>query len=328
MRIFREALLPDTCYVTEAACWLALGRVPDFLTNDEGFDSRNDEEAAFTGERVDSFRTDFSEMEFRMIGVDVDIDRYEEVVARAGQLSGAEYLVKDSARWGSLSEPLDETATQEDIDSRNTLLFIIDDSRQTVARDIEWARDVEAEFTSTVDLAQAEVVAALVSGRLKAFGWVKHEEPGSDGELGHFVDIPAKAWSLRYFDWNESLLTSRSCEYKNVQVFTEAVLDVFPRPSCAPLTAQVSVFAETLIWDEKETNDHVRMAKKSRGRRPIAGLPIREVVQNYFAARARNPLENREALYLDVIAFVLKAFKKDIARTTAQEYLAPCSPKP
>lgn len=84
MRIFQEVPLPPTCYVAEAALWIAVGRVPKvlFKTSDIGndyseTDPRTNRDALEEDAAIIPYDTGFSEAELRHMGVsDIDFDLY------------------------------------------------------------------------------------------------------------------------------------------------------------------------------------------------------------------------------------------------------------
>ena len=113
-----------------------------------------------------------------------------------------------------------------------------------------------------------------------------------------------------------------SVEYKSVQVNVSDMLSLFPAPFPEPRRLEVSNYGDTLVvehvMDEAEGNE------SRRGRKRVMDGAIQIVVQNYFADRFKNGIlsEKAEALNEEVIEFVKKAFRVQISRSTAQNYLA------
>lgn len=99
MRLYIEAEVPDICYVTEAAYWVALGRVPAFhmeerkrgVSEYEMVDFRLGEEAEWDGTLGDI--TDyFLESEFRAFGIEIDYERYFDGIYGTSGFTTEEYM--------------------------------------------------------------------------------------------------------------------------------------------------------------------------------------------------------------------------------------------
>lgn len=333
MRIFQEVVLPDTCYVPEAAYWAALGRVPELLYDSDGNEARNSEENSWDGSLVEFDRGGFSSMEFRRFGPVPDMERYWAAIEQAGMLPGDVYIREEEKRRQDLFKSY--PAMEEHGPEFERYLAERRELDREAAAEADWARSVETVFGPAVDLGRAKVFEALAEGKLSAFGWLafsdqeleKAASKNDEVPLGRYVDIAAGEWTLRNFDWDNSRLLSPKGEYRCVQVRVGDMVKLFPRPHFSPLlTVRVDVYGDTLILadDDQATDTDVAHARP-RGRPSKGGGTIKDAVQRYFGSkisRGETP-QKAESLIQEAIEFVERAFGEKISRSTAQSYLQP-----
>ncbi|MGJ7039669.1 hypothetical protein J2Y63_002927 [Shinella sp. BE166] len=306
---------PPTCYIQEGAYWRALGRVPRFYYGDEDVDGRLDEESKWSGD-VPIYDCGFSESEFAWIGHRLDYKRYE----NAPTASDEEFVKRILE-----SPPLEGESVEEREAWRKETREKFEAERLEAA----WHDEQERAFDACVDDARAEIYRSLSKGDLKAIGWLRFPEGerSKDGPFGRFVDIEPRRWSLRHFDWEKSTLRSNADEFLAVQIKTQNLLALFPKPAIEPLTYTVLAYPHgLLISDDMPEGAH--SLPRPPGRSAKAGGVIRSVVQNYFGYRLRKGESIKgEALIQEVIDFVAVTFPGEkISRSTAQEYLKGARP--
>jgi hypothetical protein len=304
MRIFKEITLPTTCYVPEVALWVALGRAPEYFENEDGEESRGN----YSGELAPVDEWGFSEREFSLVDLKVDMDRY--LQAR----TSFAWLIDVKA---DVSRMFSEHAD-------NHALSKLMESAEIEAAEAEWARGVEEAMVPLMDRARATVFQALASGLLLAKGWQEspsHNPDDSDEWDWSYLSIDPKLWSLRGFDWEHSELSTPAGKYSAVSVNVEDMLRVFSAPSGDGTVVDGLMYSETIIIQQAEA---LIKYKKGPGRPPKSGGDIRTVVMNVFSERKRRGdlPEKTEAILAEVIDFVQTAFKQSIVRSTAQSYIA------
>jgi hypothetical protein len=176
MRIFQEVPLPPTCYIAEAALWVALGRVPQVLVkiSDYGEDySESDPRTNFSAFDEDDailwFDPGFSQSEFRHMGIEVDWDLY----ARTKNLV--------SVQFPNLNKPTGDEVVKAYL-SREQYMVALgakveanENERLLTAikEGVDWANEIDAQCDTTIDIARSEVFKALATGALSGLGWRK-----------------------------------------------------------------------------------------------------------------------------------------------------------
>ncbi len=311
---------PDTCYIQEAAYWLAFGRVPDYFLDDDGADQRQGEDARYSGEIVE-FDWGYSEAEFRAAGVSVDYERYSRVFQ--------EHVYESADDIKTWERRLSDFRERED--SSDGIQFVerqVEEARAGVAA-WDWRRSIDDLIAAFIDNARAKIFQALFAGELTAIGWREYENNHAADEMedqGEFITIDKSRWSLRHFDWEKSELVAGKDRFRAVQVSTDDLLSRFPAPLCEPLIATVRIYPGVAIINDDAEGDATEHAlPRPRGRPAKGGGAVQTVVQNFFGEKIKQGAvpQKREALIQDVIDFVKAAFKEDITRSTAQRYLQP-----
>lgn len=338
MMLFKRHYMPPTCYVQEAAYWVAFGRCPEFIPYEDHGDARDNPEAIMGMEGdPEHYDWGYTKLEMDIAEVDVDFDRYsaaKDGLSESNLLESMERLknttIRDTYQW------TDEQVrkVQEGINQR---------LRECADEIVEarYAEEIDALMVPIVDRARAAVFQELASGKIKAKGWVdlvSYDLESNDiiygrpiDELGEFRLIQPSDWSLRGFDWQKSTLSARGNVYTLVQIDTDEMMDAFPEPFTGHVAMQAKIFAGCgLISDE---DAHVRTdfspRRPSRGRPPKLGGVVREAIQNYFRDRVLKggASDKREAIVQEAMDFAKLVFNETISRPTAQNYLAALAPK-
>ncbi|RVD26597.1 hypothetical protein [Mesorhizobium sp. M4B.F.Ca.ET.017.02.2.1] len=337
MLLFKQYEMPDTCYIQEAAFWVVFGRAPEWFHYEDKGDARGIPEAFLESGEPESYdAVGYSALEFAMAGVEVDWARYQS--AREGVSSTSAEAKADFEKNWARDFKFSERLSAEEKEQLQRELDVYLAERQREIAELEWAEGVEEAMVPIVDRAHAVIFQALTEGTLKAEGWVDFVDWEQDEtaqyrpieEVGAFETIPANVWSLRNFDWRKSTFKTIAKKYRLAQVKTADLLSVFPQPTCPSFTFEARAFGEVVMAIEDTKTEQTSLATRPRGRPPKGGLPIRDVVRNLFYDRiaADETPVKQESLVQDVMSFVKKAYKVDIGRTTAQDYIRPLKHQP
>lgn len=326
MRIFREVELPWSCYVTEAAYWVAIGR-PPVAALDEDFRDIRSSPNALSSSLAFHFDTDgFSKEEFEAIGVELDFDfsLYRDKRLVYGNLSGEQYIAQSFTKWSPFVRNL-AVDPGLDLDLAENRW---EEQRQTAKAEADWVRTLELPFVSILDKARAKVVEALSDGILQAAGWPGHPdelgEPDGAEEDGLYY-IPESFWAMRFVDWDESSLRHPECTYTNVQVATEALFAAFPNPLLSSKIKSVDQYGGILVSGEAapKPGGVAPEFKRTRGRpKVLSDEQTREIqmsVRQKYAPSAKG-----ESMIAFVQEQVQSRFGKTVQRTTAQSIIADC----
>lgn len=366
MLLLKPVEMPDTCYVQEAAYWVAFGRVPEFMPYEEHPDMRANLEVITSGDGngLDWYDQGFSATEFQSCGVKIDMDRYFE--ARAAFYLGSfdEFMEDGKNRIASMESTLTKLQDEKDSYSDDMRAKLVDGETAYFAElrarievyksefaqeqiDVRWMLDMERRLKPMIDRGRATVFQALASGELKAFGFIETETyraiteclppfdkadadiPGPD-ELVRREEIPAHVWTWDDFNWKDSTLQTPDATYTHVQVATDDMLRAFPTPQHCQI---IELACETYIYGGvviAKDEDAPRASNRRPGR-PALGCDIKTLVQNRLRVELKNnpdyAKEARETIVQDSIAYVKTYTGKVVPRSTIQSYLAPVMPE-
>ncbi len=335
MRLFVEAEVPEICYVTEAANWVALGRVPAFQMVDkrvrpgehEHVDYRLGEDSEWNGE-VGDYDDYISESEFRAFGIDIDYNRYINGIYGTCGVPGDEHLRNHILRTKELERMNDNKAINPDYEKiRESQLA----QAKTEAREYDWAASQEEPFDAAIDRARALVFDALASGRLSARGWLAYsdlEKAQNDGEGpnggrgGRLVDISPEKWTLRHLDWEEVTLKSGAQEFRGPLVSVSKLFELFPSPIGVAVEITGLLSAGSIILEGTSAS----MPRKNTrlGRPPKGSGLVRTAIQNEFSAR-KNRCEladKQEANIHAAIEWAEYILEEKVSRSSVQRWLA------
>jgi hypothetical protein len=335
--MFVPTEVPDTCYLAEVAFWLAFGRVPGFHPEGLEADSRAGERIE-AGESLPEFHLLYSEREFSFARITIDYHRYLEVRDEIAAHSGAEFMNSFESHAGQLNPDghLPDKEAQEFRERLESLRQHI----QRKADELNWAISMEERLYRFIDVARATAFQSLASGRLKATGYVYEasqaadnnpddefeEEHGVD-QKGEWTQIDPRLWTWRNFDWEKSMLITPQATFHAVQVSTEDMLGIFPKPSCEAVSSRAIIYAGVVMLEDGEMSGGIQAvsARRPRGK-PLKGDgAIKTAVQTTFEKlirQGRVPAK-REALLEEIVAYVEETFKEKISRGTARTYIAP-----
>lgn len=329
--VYQPAFFPRTCYVLEAAEWIAFGRVPDEIWyGDEEQVEYRDGPGVPWGDDV--YRKDlwFREQEFHWFNVPVDYKRYNDAMAATLGVGGQAHLADFEKNFGNYRDFKRPGFTEEAQQAAEQSFREWEERVQAEAAEADWAKAVELPLLWHLDQAKTTVFQMLQAGKLTAIGWLpdpnaKEEHELQEDELpaGKWMEVPRTVWISQFFDWDTSELRTAEGRLRAVQVQSRDLTELFPFPSTDPQPVTANLHCNTLV--RRADGDEMPRPTSGRGRPPKGGLPIRDVVQNFFKDRVdkANTSSKTEALVQEVIDFVKKSYKVDIGRSTAQEYLAP-----
>ncbi|MGA1803349.1 hypothetical protein [Rhizobium sp. HT1-10] len=310
--MFKPVDWPETCYLQEAVYWLVFGRVPEFFPEDGG-DARSNEEAFETGEIISYYDAGYSALEFRSAGLlDVDADRYMDAPANLtldhaseqSSITGPEYI----AYWEDLMSRSGEKS--------DTQIAIF---RQEV-ENFEWRKKVDQAMRPTVERGRVIILQALLSDDLRAFGMREVDEESPFER----VDIAADQWNMS-FNWSDSELVAEGVTLKAVQVGTEALRKLFPKPNCKPvLTTTVEVYPGVVILSDNEEKLSIPDSKpRGRGRPKLEGGHIETKIRNWAKNEIRlkrNP-QKKESFIAAAMEFSRGILEVEVKKNTVQGWL-------
>ena len=335
MRLFAEVELPETCYFSEAALWVSLGRVPlaDWELLKVGKDYKPVEHRKnpdLTWDGAISQPYDFiSAAEFRALGISVDYPRYEEAAAGTDWKSGADLMREFEEREARFAVQHDARAETEEL---KALRLEMRREAEENAEKADWARAIEEPFEPLIDRGRVAIFEALSKGELRSHGWLyfsdkEMEENEGDGPLdgppGRFVDIPPERWALRYIDWEQSALRRKEMNYFCVQVLTQDLLDRFPEPLIRSETVSGSVYGGTLVSLGDGLVSPPLQQRKGR-RRKGDGLVEKAMVAEFKRrAEMRQLPSKKEAVLQEACQWAEAVLGEAVSRSAAQRYLRP-----
>lgn len=320
-RLFKEVDLPNTCYVQEVVYWLAFGRVPEFIFQDDDYgDQRMGAHARQTGEMIEFDAAGFTEAEFRSVGVAIDFRRYDAARLFAQGEDVEQYIADWDARFARYQPDPDQDIAKFEGWKREHLDRIIRDAEEG-----RWALAMDEVFNQPVDMARMTVMQALVAGDLEAYGWVANPSATDQDEAwGAFERIPQGAWSLR-FGWAESRLTYAGKTYEAVQVHSEKMLELFPKPSCAGETVSMRSYPGVAVVQDSVVAVPEKPASKQESKR---GRPAKQVgslgeaVRNWYLLSYKNKTPPKaEAVVAEAQAWISAIFNKSESRSAVQYWL-------
>lgn len=324
--MFKSIDWPDTCYVQEAVYWIVFGRVPEFFIDDGG-DARSSDNAFETGETLDYYDSGYQPLEFHLAGVpDVDGERYVQAPTEltifapgsARTVSATEYLT----HWNELlskSGVASEAPARDDV-LRETMDALYYERANERVADYEWRKNLESAIAPEVEKGRSIIFQALITGELPAFGMreIDQESPFERYE------ISARQWKMT-FDWAESELVIDDQVIKSVQISTDDLLKLYPKPLCKPiLTTTVDIYpGVAILSDDDEEISLPESKRRGRGRGKLAGGFVEIAVRNWAKEQIRTngkPAKN-DAFVQAAIEFSTKILGHEVKRTTVQGWL-------
>lgn len=314
MKFYTPHFVPESVYLIEAVYWVALGRLPEYVPDDDGQDVRGDidrHEEYFNAHDEGLF----SEDEFLGIGHKIDAVRYFDTAYDEPGFRDQQEMLKyfESVPVGI---GLKEQPTDQDIE------------------DVAYVESCNRLFNPMIERAKVTIIGDLMSDTLSARGLLvsKDWEPdwsACNPDLPEASSIPNDAWNLDGINWQESTLRDGASKYLLACLSFEEVVGRYPAPLIGSTDLNAERFGATvLVHDDNPAN--AAKAKRRRGRPPKATGSIRSVVRNVFAQKIKRGdiPEKHEALYQDVMEFVATAFGEGISRSTAQNYVRDLLPNP
>ncbi|MNI00092.1 hypothetical protein D3C73_528790 [compost metagenome] len=321
MRLFRIIELPTSCYITEAAYWLALGRVPEESIHEEGHPKRLTDGIGLQFDfDVDGFR----KSEFDLLGIEVDFERYLSSRLTVGGRNAAYYLEgtvpsRQATRefWSRHGEVTEERINKmEEIDRK-------------FREEAHWIFGLESKFAPIIDKARAIILGALSDGCLEAGGFVAVDDeyrarPDYDGSITSLESIQKDYWAYRYVDWDESALQLPGATFTNVQVLTSDLFAQFPRPLTQPQSIKGGIVGETFITDEISNTgppavSRVSDIKRGRGRPSALKKEQSALIESHLQhLLTQGKLPKQEAIIAELQAMLLATFGTTPQRTVLQ----------
>ena len=298
MKIYREIELDDEVFLSDAAQWIAFGRLPDEREMEDRFESQSHgyDRPSWTPE------LHLSEAEFGAF--------------LPGEDYGAHQAVRDDALghlWLGAVPPEQSEPT--------AWMNMLRKQREEARTRLE---QLLAPVRQRLDRAFMEMAPLLMDGRLIARGrFVPLDENVGDvwsraGDLDvEHQDIPATDWELRASDFTRSALWLKRGCFIDIELDTSKLLHAFPRPMGASRTISVTFFPGTLIADADDPTISTRPRRRS--------VEIAEAVQNEFSRRYAQGIisqtAKRQSVESDAQNYILKELGAKRSRASVQRYL-------
>lgn len=312
MKVLGEVDVADSCLVSEAVCWLAIGRLPiaEYQSNMEIRDDiANFEPNGFTG--IDY---GFSVEEFEAIGAEVDYNEYEQVCYFEEMPKSAPDHLKVST--ADLLKNIEETPDPFDASKEFTKIM---DAMGAVRQ--KYLDDIESPFNWYLNSALVAVMGKLLSGELEATG-VRERKSDSDYPEYEFAEISKSQWSPRHFDLGTSTLETSDRVFWMTKLDTSKVISVFPNPMVSEVSITVRQIGRHFLTGT--SGDLVSDRRKlGRPRKTAHGVEL--IVQREFDQRrasGRLP-DKREAVLEEAMNWCEEILGASMSRSSAQRYLAP-----
>lgn len=338
--------LPSTCWIEEAARWVAFGTVPNLAFWEE-------QERRLSPEFIEDNEpeTDFFYQEdFESQNIQIDYERYQssrlDIYHR-----NSEAFIESQSR----TKPRHDSAQLEDaiekarhdISDPSALEFEIRGlqeaygslwaSDESILAELEWLEAQEEPLMTVVNMARLKLFEKLMSGELQAFGWVdgshndwqRNSDPDEAGELD---GVPNTAWSGVNFDPDTGRLRHKGKTYRHVQMSTERLMQVFPRPAFSqPLSVQADRYPGCLFLADDETGTHqapktrhsIRPGRPSAGGGTIKAATVYHTRLKLLEEQKTNPGKTVKIEFVvqTMIEYAKDALDHDLKRTTARDWL-------
>lgn len=334
IELYVRAELPETCYIHEAAQWVALGNVPTFYHHDKGKDVRG-----FVDEHLDHLS---AVVEPDYFGVapfistfipEVSNREFSDAIALTGGQSVRD--ISDRIEWIE-THTASIQAFKADSPSLLRLEQEYNEEISALHKALpaaKWLAPLLKELNRIVEIGQAKVFCALAEGRIEARGIrVRTEgEIENDGKdnrwvTGEMLTIPINSWRLSSIRWRDANLALDDDEYGwiGVQVSTNDLFSIFPQPHVKETQTSARLAGAALILESVDGKG-VSQVKRGQGRQRKGDGLVEKAVRNEFMGRLRSGTlpDKAEAVCQEVIDWSRKVLEVDVSRSTAQRYLAP-----
>lgn len=314
---YRAVPLAEVCYIFEVTHWLALGKLPEFMYDQNGHEARLsptehddhfepilDAQAYLDEDEVSTFLPGVKQSEY-FDGLSEDYaGTPDEIIAKAHEFFDRLNDGMDSEELLRLSEHRDDELKRAEV--------------------VRWFRSIEKPVDRLLDQARAKTFLALSNGSLKAKGYVLRVDEERDFQYCESVDISPESWSLDDINWESASTVVDGVEVKCAHVRTDDMLSLFPLSETLGNPLSGKVFGSTFIPDT-ETSIPVVLAKSQgrRGRPKIGHGIVETAIGNEYRRLLHSGelFEKREANIQHMIDWAKNILGEQVTRTSVQRWL-------
>lgn len=320
MLAFKPIEVASVCLPSEAALWLALGRLPEMYLTDDFVEARNS-----IGGLVEDYHMvpelhPFGQNEIEANGVDGDYEKYfQAFIDRPAQTFDEFFNGLEGSRWNPVQGP----------------------PRPEGHAQIALVQGIEDCMNAIIERARLRVRLALIEGSLSAYGfvvppnWVQEDggwyrddgEPDGTRQLEQQVkvaQIPGQMWASFPSTWEIGDGIAYPDGFIGTWIPLSQVLELFPTPLLPVQEVQCQRVGETLLLGGN-TREIEKNTPRRRGRPKKGGIEVEAVIVNEFKRRAAKgdlPVK-REAVVQDSIDWASQILGVSVSRSAAQRYLRP-----
>lgn len=332
MEVFVRAEIPETCYINEAAHWVAFGVVPSFYPDDKsGNDLRGIAE-----EHLDQLEANVEVSYLDLcpfiesIFPKIDVKKFTDYMLSTGSTSPEKYreLINSQQLALDMIPRINNPPLLSGIGSG--VMSIMQDYKDALPKS-EWLSVYIDDLDRLVEIGQSKIFSALAEGSLSARGircrLEKNENaayPYSEIINGDFANIESREWRSNRVDWEKANLSIPGDEWGWVatQVLTENLFQLFPRSLLGEMPASAQITGGALILN-KEANASNAPRASRKGRRRIGDGVVEDALVREFERRSREGRlpDKSEAVLQEAIDWVNEIFGKDVSRSSVQRYL-------
>lgn len=326
MEIFVRCEPSETCYIAEAARWVAFGIVPQRGLLD-GEDFRTDVETHSTEETPGSVDTSIDYYNLAPALPDFLTEAETELLAEWLEVAAGETALELQSYLSETLreiEMLERLATDPETapESLNGYSERVDYLRARSERFSD-ARGAIEKIRSVEEIGRAGVFSALVRGNIQASGFAF----ATDGEIsGELQVIPSAAFRMTSIDWDHSTLDGGGGEIQSwigVQISFADLLKEFPTPELTEIPAN-AVFAGCSLLVRENGKQKASSSIRRPGRPKMSdGITERAVKAEFKRLRSEGKLPSKkEAVFQQAIEWSRDVLGEKVSRSTIQNWLS------
>ncbi|MDN3711039.1 hypothetical protein QWZ10_02985 [Paracoccus cavernae] len=270
MEIFIRAEVAETCYLDEAAHWIAFGVVPTFWPDENGHDERQNVDAHLDHLEGLASPTYFpiAPIAHRFLEHDDAADFARHMTESYGQ------TVKEARDAVELQVELHKkyypAAGDPDYDQDRQNEF--ERELSALESELESAMAIApflAELDQLVEIARSKLFTALVQGKLAARGIELLPSPDDGPMSGRFGDIPRSDWRMSDVAWPLSNLGTGEDEQPRwiaAQVSFSELMMLVPQPDIGKSLRTLEDFGACLIARNAESEGEAVISARATSR--------------------------------------------------------------
>lgn len=313
---YRAVPLAEVCYIFEAIHWLAIGRLPEIVSDRKGDEARISKtyrDDYFSEPAVDSDLI-LNEDEVSTLLPSIEYSSYLERMFEKKEFDTPEKMIEQANfRFERFTE---RVRPEHKADLRKGL-----EEELARAEDLREFLLEEKTLNQRIEQARAKIFIALSEGSLKASGYALCTDKKSECE---YYDIPSKHWSLDGISWSSASIEVDGVKVTHICVQTKEMISVFPQPDTPKKSLSGNVFGSTFLADSNgKISLHQTGSPKPRGRpRKGDGMVEIAVRNEYKRLLEQGELSNKmEANLFHMANWANNILGVSVSRTSLQRWL-------